>query len=64
MSSILDYYAPPNKKDRGCDWTCDFCGNSLNKQHGFTCKTGRWTCTICGTENDVSTDNIRFFGEE
>ena len=43
--------------DLGCDWYCDNCGANMNVQPGFTAG-GTWTCTVCGYENDVSTDNI------
>lgn len=39
-------------------WFCDDCEAYLNAQKGFTPKTGRWTCTACGKENDVTDDNI------
>lgn len=48
--------------DKGCWWYCDKCGALLNCQSGFTTVDDEWTCTACGTENDVSDDNI--IGEE
>ena len=44
--------------DGGCDWYCDECDAYLNDQPGFTVSSGSWTCTECGTSNDVSEDNI------
>jgi len=44
--------------DRNCDWYCDCCGAYMNSQNGFTAISGVWTCSNCGTENDVSEDNI------
>ena len=44
--------------DSGCDWYCDFCGAHMNGQPGFTTTSGQWTCTECGSLNDVSENNI------
>ena len=40
------------------DWTCDNCRTNLNSQPGFSTSLGRWYCTVCGYENDVTDDNI------
>ena len=40
------------------DWYCDECDAYLNNQIGFNTSSGRWTCTNCGCENDVTEDNI------
>ena len=32
----------------------------MNNQLGFTTSSDVWTCTECGSVNDVSEDNIRF----
>lgn len=45
--------------DKGCDWYCDNCDAYMNSQSGFTTSSDEWTCTECGTVNDVSIDNIR-----
>lgn len=45
-------------EDKGCDWFCDECGAFLNTQPGFTTRNDTWTCTECGSANDVSDDNI------
>lgn len=42
----------------GIDWFCDNCDAQLNMQPGFTISTGKWVCTKCGYENDVTSDNI------
>ena len=44
--------------DNDCDWYCDCCHKYMNDQIGFTVKGGIWTCTECGTVNDVSESNI------
>jgi hypothetical protein len=44
--------------DKGCDWRCDSCGAYMNDQPGFTTVSDEWTCTVCGTVNDVSENNI------
>ena len=38
-------------------WTCDRCGLIMNKQNGFSVLSGRWVCTNCGYDNDVSETN-------
>ena len=40
------------------NWYCDNCGAHMNNQVGFTTKNGRYTCKICGYNNDVSPNNI------
>lgn len=40
------------------DWFCDSCDANLNRQPGFTTSTGRWNCTECEVDNDVTDDNI------
>ena len=47
-------------KDKKKDvfWFCDDCGTFLNVQKGFTTQTGRWICTECRYENDVTEENI------
>ena len=47
-----------NSRSDDVDWFCDGCDAQLNIQPGFTTATGKWTCTKCGYENDVTTDNI------
>lgn len=44
--------------DKGYDWYCDECDAYMNNQPGFTAKSGEWTCTKCGSVNDVTEDNI------
>lgn len=39
-------------------WYCDGCDAELNRQSGFSTKSGTWVCTECGYENDVTSDNI------
>ncbi len=43
--------------DNDTDYYCDHCEAYLNDQAGFTTITGRWICTECDTENDVSENN-------
>lgn len=40
------------------DWHCDNCNCLMNNQDGFNTSTGRWVCSQCGYENDVSEHNI------
>lgn len=40
-------------------WFCDECNEYLNVQKNFSTESGKWTCTECGHENDVSENNIR-----
>ncbi|MBQ4541364.1 MAG: Sec23/Sec24 zinc finger-containing protein [Clostridia bacterium] len=40
------------------DWYCDECGAYMNRQRGFTTRSGMWKCVICGYNNDVTEDNI------
>ena len=42
----------------GVLWFCDECGTFLNVQPGFTTKNKTWKCACCGSENDVTKDNI------
>jgi hypothetical protein len=49
--------------DLGCDWHCDGCGTIMNSQLGFSVSSGAWTCTECSYVNDVTSDNIRHYGE-
>lgn len=44
--------------DGGCNWRCDGCNSLMNTQPGFTTESGVWTCSECGTLNDVSENNI------
>ncbi|MDD7764691.1 MAG: hypothetical protein PT934_02855 [Peptoniphilaceae bacterium] len=46
--------------DLGCDWYCDGCEAFMNDQPGFTTSSGIWICTECGTENDVTENNILY----
>ena len=39
------------------DWYCDNCNAYMNNQAGFNRIGGWWTCTECGTHNDVSLGN-------
>ena len=39
-------------------WFCDNCDTFLNVQSGFNVDSGRWKCTNCGYDNDVTEDNI------
>lgn len=50
--------------DNDCDWYCDDCGAFMNEQSGFTTASDIWTCSECGSTNDVSEDNIVFDDEE
>ena len=45
-------------------WFCDSCDTYMNIQPGFATESGRWVCTVCGQENDVSDDNIEEDYEE
>ena len=49
---------PDKYRRRGVFWFCDHCETFMNVQKGFNTKTGRWKCTVCGHDNDVSEDNI------
>ncbi len=49
--------------DLGCDWHCDGCGTLMNSQPGFSAASGSWTCTECVCVNDVTSNNIRHYGE-
>jgi len=49
--------------DFGCDWHCDGCETIMNSQPGFSVSSGVWTCTECGYVNDVTSDNIKHYGE-
>lgn len=42
----------------GIDWYCDECNAYLNDQSGFNTSSGRWTCSECGYNNDVTENNI------
>lgn len=52
------YSITEKEKDSTVFWFCDDCDTFLNIQDGFSTKTGRWICTECGLENDVTGDNI------
>lgn len=52
------------KKYDYIDWFCDSCDANLNRQAGFTTSSGTWTCTECGSENDVTDNNILDDDEE
>ena len=45
------------------DWSCDGCATLMNGQPGFTASNGVWTCTECGYVNDVTSNNIKHYGE-
>lgn len=47
------------KNDKDCWWYCDNCQTLMNIQPGFTTETNEWTCTECGSINDVSENNIK-----
>ncbi len=49
--------------DLGYDWCCDGCETLMNSQPDFTVSNGVWTCTECGYVNDVTSNNIRHYGE-
>lgn len=49
--------------DLGYDWYCDGCKTLMNSQPGFTASNGVWICTECGYVNDVTSNNIRHYGE-
>ena len=44
--------------DNDCAWICDYCAAYMNNQPGFNVSDGTWTCSECGTVNDVSENNI------
>lgn len=46
------------EKNKTVFWFCDDCETFLNVQPGFSTKTGKWICTECHYENDVTKDNI------
>ena len=50
--------------DSGCDWYCDDCNAFMNSRSGFSTSGGSWTCSECGSDNDVTDDNIRWDDEE
>jgi len=52
------YTISDKEKNKSVFWFCDACETFLNVQKGFTTKTGRWTCTECRYENDVTDGNI------
>ena len=52
------YSISDREKNRCVFWFCDECDTFLNVQEGFTEETGRWTCTECGFENDVTEGNV------
>lgn len=39
-------------------WFCDNCGAHLNRQENFSAKTGRWECSKCSYNNDVTSDYV------
>lgn len=41
------------------DWYCDNCDAYLNDQAGFDDSQELWTCTQCGSENDITPSNLR-----
>lgn len=51
------------KKNTIIDWYCDRCREYMNNQGGFTTSSGKWTCTKCGYDNDVTNENI-FWGNK
>ena len=58
-------YTIPNKEWEDIVlWFCDECDTFMNVQSGFTTETGRWVCSVCGQENDVSDANIEEDYEE
>ena len=52
------------KRYKYVEWFCDDCDANLNRQVGFTTATGSWTCTECGSINDVTDNNILDEDEE
>lgn len=40
-------------------WFCDECGAYLNRQKGFDIHSARHICTVCGYENDTTSDNVK-----
>lgn len=39
-------------------WFCDECGVFLNNQKGFKPSLEKWTCTKCGSVNDITNANL------
>lgn len=39
-------------------WFCDNCGAHLNRQEKFNTKTGKWVCSKCNYENDVTAEYV------
>ena len=39
-------------------WYCDGCNSILNNQPGFNTNRGKWECTECGYDNDVTSSNV------
>ncbi len=54
------YTVKSKEKDSGVFWFCDDCDTYLNVQEGFDARSGKWICTECGYENDVTYRNIIF----
>lgn len=52
------YMITNREKNRTVFWFCDSCETFLNVQEGFSEENGKWYCTECGFENDVTADNI------
>ncbi len=52
------YTITDKEKNRSVFWFCDNCDAFLNVQDGFTEKSGKWTCTECKYENDVTKENL------
>ena len=46
------------RKNTSVFWFCDNCETFMNIQDGFNTKSGKWICTECKYENDVSNNNI------
>lgn len=52
------YTISDHLKETTVFWFCDSCDAYMNIQDGFTDRTGKWTCTECKFENDVTKENI------
>jgi hypothetical protein len=63
LDSILGGLLSGGSDDLGCDWHCDNCETLMSSQPGLSVASGVWTCTECGFVNNVTTDNIRHYGE-
>lgn len=52
------YTISNREKNSTVFWFCDECEAYLNIQQDFTAKNGKWKCTACGCQNDVTKGNI------